>query len=300
MRQFIEQHSRAFLMALSRLWKEPFGSLTTLIVIALALAVPATLYRVADLTRSLMQDDSHRPQILIVLKENLSEDRIKALKSTLTSRPDIKRVLVVGPEDGLKILEKRLGRDDLLAGLENNPLPTVLTLQPKSSDPDSLKALVDSVKNLPGVDHLRLDADWAKRLHALERFIDQGVIALSLVLLVAVLTVIFNTIRLQVSRSAEEIRICKLLGASDSFVRRPFIYFGALEMTLGAGLALILAESARAGFNGLSAQWLSPLGFQFAMAPLSLEEMGLSLGLSFLLGGLVSSVTVTGSLMRFR
>lgn len=295
---FFEQHLRAQGAALKKLALEPLGTLITAVVIALSLAIPATLYRLAQTTQALIADDAHRPSVLVVLKDGLTDEQLKALKDSLVSRSDIQQVQIISPANGLQALQARLGRQDLLAGLDQNPLPTVITVQPKALNAETFDQLTEALRASPGVDHLKTDADWAKRLQAILRFVDGGVLILGAILLIAALTVVVNTVRLQVAKGQEEIRVSKLIGASDAFVRRPFVYLGIFEMSAGSALALALTALAQRGFNALSVQWLAPLDLHFLMPPIVAPDLLLAFGGAILLGGLCASLTVTFSLGR--
>jgi cell division transport system permease protein len=175
-----------------------------------------------------------------------------------------------------------------------------LVVHPSSTDPEVLSVLQKACTASPAVEQVQLDADWARRLHSITHLFQEAILALACIFAAAVVIVVMNTVRLQVTAASEEIEVCKLMGAADSFVRRPFVYFGMFQMLLGGMVALGLTELARLGFNTLSAQWLGNTGLSFQVQPLDLLEICLALLMAILLGWIAASSAVSAFLYRLR
>lgn len=300
MRGFAERHGHAIASALRRLRAEPIANFLTILVIALSLAVPATLYLILSDAAAMAKGQAGPPAITVLLRATSQPEQVHSLQDKLTHRPEVSSVQFVSPEQGLKELQRRLGSEDVLAGLDHNPLPPVLVVHTLSTDPDVLSALQKDLLVFPIVEQVKLDAEWARRLHAVTHLLEQVVIALALILAAAVVTVVVNTIRLQVLAAREEIEVCKLMGASDAFVRRPFIYFGLVQMLLGGLVALGMTELARIGFNALSGEWLGRYGLSFQVQSLQGLESVMGLLFALMLGWIAASSAVSAFLYRLR
>jgi cell division transport system permease protein len=297
---FAERHGHALSSAFRLLMAEPLTNLLTIFVIALSLAVPSTLYLIISDTAALAKGQAGPPALTVFLRAGNHEDQIPQFRESLAQHEQIASVDFVSPEQGLKELQKRLGTDDVMTGIDHNPLPAVLIVHPKSTQPEALTALQKQLSASPLVDQVKLDAEWAKRLHAITHLLQEAILALALIFSAAVVIVVMNTVRLQVTAAREEIEVCKLMGAGDSFVRRPFVYFGIVQMLLGGSIAVGMTELARFGFNELCAEWLSSYGLHFQVQPLSPTEIALGLFFATLLGWVAASSAVSSFLYRLR
>jgi cell division transport system permease protein len=272
MRGFLHQHGHAFGMAIQRLVASPLASLFTVLVIGLSLAMPALLYRIVSDATTLARSQAGPPKLTVFLRADAGETTIRNLRANLEARADLATVHYVSPNEALAELQKKSGLDDVLAGLEHNPLPPAFVVQPQKVAPEQLEALQGDLKKLGGVELVQLDTEWARRLYALQAYFERGLLLLAVVLVTGVLTVMINTLRLQILAAREELEVCKLMGATDAFVRRPFLYFGILQMLLGAALGLLAAEAAREALNRISTEVLGAYGLHFVLqAPAPLE-----------------------------
>lgn len=300
MKGFAERHLHAIASAKRRLLSEPITHCLTILVIALSLAVPSTLYRIISDAAAMAQGHAGPPAITLLLRNSVREDQINTLKDSLEHHKDVARIEFISPEQGLKELQQRLGSDDVLAGLDHNPLPPVLVVHASSTDPTVLLALQKEFAASSAVEQVKLDAEWARRLHAITHLLAQAILLLALIFAAAVVIVVMNTVRLQVTAAREEIEVCKLMGAGDAFVRRPFVYFGMIQMLLGGLLALGMTEVARQGFNALSQGWLGTYGLSFEVQSTPAIEAFIGLLLALVLGWFAASSAVSVFLYRSR
>ncbi len=242
--KLLERHAHASVSSLGRLWRTPFATMLTLLVIGVALALPACLYVLLGNVQSFGQGWDKGAQISLFLKVSVSQATAQDLASQLKQRDDVANVTYISPQDGLKKFQAQTGIGDIVEDLHSNPLPAVLEVQPTLSvqTPKSIEALLTDLKRLPQVDIAELDMQWLKRLYTIIEVIRRGVWALAALLGLAVLLVIGNTIRLSTQNRRQEIEIIKLIGATNSFIRRPFLYSGMYYGLFGAIIAWILVS----------------------------------------------------------
>ncbi|MDH5377290.1 MAG: permease-like cell division protein FtsX [Gammaproteobacteria bacterium] len=236
--QLIRYHRLALSSCIKRLISTPMASFLTLLVLAIALALPAGMQVVLNNAKHLTGELGDSAQISLFLKMHTPEAHAKRVAKTLAERPDIKNVDYISPDQALAEFEHLSGIRLGLATLDENPLPAVLVVYPEASasSVEMMQALLSQLESRPEVDMAQLDLEWVQRLYALVDLAGQAAAVLSLFLVVAVILIVGNTIRLMSQNHLEEIRVSKLVGATDAFVRRPFLYTGAL---LGLGGALL-------------------------------------------------------------
>ncbi len=213
---------------LNDLLDNPFSNFMTVLVIAIALALPAGLQILLDNGKTLSQSWDGASRISLYLDINSSQTETEQLAETLKSHPAVELVDIIHPDQALKDFSASSGFADALAELDSNPLPPTLVIQPKSThtSPEVSEKLLIEFKALTRVEKAQLDLDWVRKLHALIELAEKAASALGLALGLAVLLIVGNTIRLSVQNRREEIEVVKLVGATDAFIRRPFLYTG--------------------------------------------------------------------------
>jgi len=238
------QHVRTLLLTLRRLFAAPVSSALNILIMGIAISLPVGLYVLLQNVQDLSARVSSTPQISLFLALNASKEDVAQIGKRLEQHPGISRAEFVSREQALEQLKRNSGLADVISGLNQNPLPDAYITYPKSADPRTLEALRDELQKWPKVDHAQLDAAWARKLDALLGLVRLGVLILAVLLSVALVAITFNTIRLQILTRREEIEISKLIGATDSFIRRPFLYFGFVQgLAAGAAAWLIIAGS---------------------------------------------------------
>ncbi len=289
----LQQQGYALRQAVRQLLSAPLAHLLTILVIGLSLALPVVLYRVVSDLGALARTQAGPPQLTVFLALNASETVIERARTALQARTDLASVEYIAPAAALAEIQRSTHLDDVLAGLDSNPLPGAFVVRPRDGEPAALAALQKALKLLPGVELVQLDAEWARRVYALGQLTERGILLLAGVLATVVLTVVVNTLRLQVLAARAEVEVCKLLGASNAFVRRPFVYFGILQVLLGALLAMGLAELAVMAVNQACADWLDPLGLVLRLQAPNPVEWAVLLGGALVMGWLAGAFTVT-------
>ncbi|HEX6590849.1 MAG TPA: permease-like cell division protein FtsX [Moraxellaceae bacterium] len=232
-------HVREARDSFRRLALAPLSTLMTLLVVALALALPASLYMLLGNAERLTSGWEGKAQISLYLHTDLSADRQTSLRTQLAGENGVAAARLITPAQALDEFRTLSGYGEVLNLLDSNPLPPVIVVTPKDIRPDAVKALRDRLAGLPEVDGADIDLAWVQRLAAILEFGQRLMLALAGALAATVLLVIGNTIRLSFESRREEVRVLKLLGATDAFVRRPFLYAGFWTGLLGGVLACV-------------------------------------------------------------
>ncbi|MDX8379763.1 MAG: permease-like cell division protein FtsX [Gallionella sp.] len=240
----LSQHLAVAKTALRRIFASPLSGVLNILVIGIALSLPTGLYVLLQNAQSLSAPLAGPPQISLFLTLSSTSQEITALRQKLTLNTNIQKLIFISRATALENLRKTRGLNDVIAVLTDNPLPDAFIITLKLHDTQSLIALRNDLQNLPHVALAQLDTAWAEKLASLIKFADIFVLILASLLSLALIAITFNTIRLQVMTQRDEITVAQLIGATNAFIRRPFLYFGAMQGLLG-GLAawLILIMS---------------------------------------------------------
>ena len=244
-RTFLQRHAQVAFESLGRLYRNRIPSLMTAAVIAIALAMPSGLYLLLGNLERLSGSWDGQASRSVFLKKEITAARANTLLKHLREWPEIDSVQLITPEQALDEFSQRSGFADVLGALEENPLPAVLIVIPASEHtrPEAASALRERFSALPETELAQLDLQWVQRLTAMLEIARRGVLVVSALLALAVLLVIGNTIRLEIQNRHEEILVTKLIGATNGFVRRPFLYCGIWYGVLGAIIAWLLVET---------------------------------------------------------
>ena len=230
--------------SLARLVRQPVASALNVIVIGIALSLPAGFYLGLNNLQTFSRQLSSDPQVSIFMAIDAGAAEVAAVEQRLKSSPEISRVEFISRDQALARLKRSAGLSDVLANLGRNPLPDAFVVTARGNDPATLEALHDQARQWPKVEHVQVDAEWARRLDAALNVGRMLVILLAVLLAVALVAVTFNTIRLQILTRRDEIEVSKLIGATNPFIRRPFLYFGALQGLAGGFAAWVIVASA--------------------------------------------------------
>lgn len=236
MRNWISQHVRTLAATVARMARTPVASLLNIGVIGIALALPAGLYVALANVQTLARELAAEPQLSVFLA--LDADRADAAKieTRLGTHRGVRKWRFVSRDEALADLKSATGLADVVGSLERNPLPDAFVIDAAERSPQALERLRDEFRTWPKVAHVQLDSAWANRLDAALRVGRAAVLLLATLLAFALIAITFNTIRLQILTRVQEIEVSKLIGATDPFIRRPFLYYGAM-MGLAGGLA---------------------------------------------------------------
>ncbi|MGD2112088.1 MAG: permease-like cell division protein FtsX [Gammaproteobacteria bacterium] len=241
-RVYLQRHAQVALDSLGRLYRNLLPSVMTAAVIGIALALPSGLYLLLDNLHRLSGSWEGQASISVFLKGEVPAQQAEGLATRIRQWPEVAGLQLITPAQALEEFSAQSGFADALETLEENPLPAVLVVTPRSEHtaPESAAALQQRLRSLPEVDLAQLDLEWVQRLAAMIDMARRGIILIGTLLALAVLLVIGNTIRLEIQNRRAEIVVTKLIGATNAFVRRPFLYSGLWYGLLGALLAWLL------------------------------------------------------------
>ncbi len=237
-----EHHGWSASASLRRLASRPFGTLMTVAVMGLALALPLAFYLLLANLQSMGDSMGRNPSISVFLKVGQSASVAQLLATDLRARPDVATVVVRTPEQGLDELATLQGFSGAVKVLDDNPLPFVLQVQPRPGlDAAAIDHLTTYMRGQLGVDLVQDAGHWRQRLDALLALGNRVALVLAAILALAALLVVGNTVRVDIASRSEEIGVLLLLGASRAFVRRPYLYAGIWYGLFGGALAALLA-----------------------------------------------------------
>jgi cell division transport system permease protein len=239
---WVIRHLQSMLYSLGRLTRAPLSTMMTVAVLSIALAFPAGLKLLLDNAQRLSGSLDSSSNISIFLKQDVENSQYEALTEQLMLKESIAAVQLITPEDALDEFRSNSGFAEALDALDSNPLPAVMIITPTTSHstPESAERLVGELRQIPEVDIAQLDLQWLQRFHAITEIAARGVLLLASLLALAVLLIIGNTIRLEIQNQKEEIEITKLIGGTNAFIRRPFLYTGFWYGFFGGLLAWLL------------------------------------------------------------
>jgi len=238
---WLTRHAQNALGALGTLSRNPVGTMLTVTVIGIALALPAALGVLVQSGRALAGGWADARDFSVYLAPGAGLDRAEALARELRSKAGIESVQLIAADTAVAELSKDPGFAGALAALESNPLPHTLVVRPHAdTDPAALEQLAADVGKAPDVDLVKVDLQWVERLNAALDFLRRLGLITGGLLIATVVIVVGNTIRLDIQNRSAEIEVAKLLGATDAFVRRPFLYLGLWYGILGGLVAMLI------------------------------------------------------------
>ncbi len=287
MSAWLRQHRQALRLALRRFVG---GGVLSAVVIGVALALPAGGYAVLESLRGLATRASLDPQVSVFLKPELKRAEAQALERPLRADRRLSKVRFIPREEALKELNAVQGLAEVTAALGQNPLPDAYVVTVRSGEID---LLVADLGKLNGVAHVQADTAWARRLAAVAAIGRLALWLLTFLLGLGLVAVTFNTIRLQILTQREEIEVSRLIGATDSFIRRPFYYLGLLQGIVGGVIAGTIVWIALALLNREVRGLAESFGSTFRISYLSPEDALAVVALAGLLGWLGAHLSVS-------
>lgn len=238
---WLTRHAQSAIGALGTLSRNPVATTLTVTVIGIALALPAALGVLVQSGRSLAGGFAEVRDFSVYLVPGVGLDRAEALARELRNKTGVEAVRLIPADTAVAELGKDPGFAGALAALESNPLPHTLVVRPLAAiDGGTLKQLAAEVGEAPDVDLVKVDLLWVERLNAVLDFLRRLGLITGGLLLATVVIVVGNTIRLDIQNRSAEIEVAKLLGATDAFVRRPFLYLGLWYGILGGLMAMLI------------------------------------------------------------
>lgn len=243
---WIERHVQTLVSSLGKLVRQPFATVLTVGVIGLGLALPACLYLVVLNASAVTEGIGSTVQLSAYLKIPMTAEQAQKVLRSIEARDDVLDARLVTPEEGLRQFEDMSGFGDALKALGDNPLPYAITLRPAPlfDSPQAVESLADELRTLPEIEIVQVDTEWVRRLDAILDALRQVVLLAAGLLGLGVVAIVGNTIRLDIYGRRDEIEVIKLVGGSNAFVRRPFLYSGTWYGLGGGLLAWALVAAA--------------------------------------------------------
>lgn len=277
----------------SELWSRPLGNLLTLAVIAMALTIPSCLYLMSKNISHIAQNVATSSRISVYLQEMLPEARLMIIKDEIESWDSVEHIEYISSQQGLEDLSQRSGFEQSLSLLDEQSLPAVFIITPKHKDQAQIKEIITRLKNHTGIINVRVDEDWFARLSALKTLAHIIVITLTLLMLSAVFLIVGNTLRFNVLANKEEIQTMKIIGATDHFISRPYLYSGMWFGFIGASIAWLLTWAITYLLKDAVNQLASLYDSHYQLQGLHWDESLLLLILGTLLGSIAAKLSAS-------
>jgi len=297
---YLQHHKLTAKDSLLRLLRSPGSSAMTWLVLGIALALPMTLFVSLENVKQLSRVWDQSSQISVYLKKGVLPRAADKLTEGISNLDQVSDAIYISPQQALKEFSAATGLSDVVQGLQSNPLPGVISVVPNlaSQDARAMETLQDKLLLYPQVESVQLDLLWVKRLYQFMELGQRLVWALAALLGLAVLLIIGNTIRLSIESRRDEILVVKLVGGTDAFVRRPFLYTG-IWFGLGGGLiAWLLLTAGLYWLSGPVEQLISLYGSEFVLSGLGVEDSLLLIFDGVVLGWLGAWLAVSRHLAR--
>ncbi|MDC5703250.1 permease-like cell division protein FtsX [Vibrio europaeus] len=288
---FFTVHFKQARLSLAEFWQRPLGNILTLAVISMALAMPSALYLLGKNISAASTNVTSPSQVSAYIEERIPEARIMVLKDELETSLDVAKVEYISPQQGLDDLSQYSGFEQALSLLDDYALPGVLVITPSQDDKQAIKRLAERVANEEGITDVRLDEDWLTRLDAIKNLVSGIVITLSVLMLGSVFLIVGNTLRFNVLANKEEIQTMKLIGATNSYILRPYLYSGMWFGLLGAITAWVLTAVITVLLNSSVEKLALLYDSHFRLVGLSWDESLLLVMLGTFLGCLAAKVS---------
>jgi cell division transport system permease protein len=277
---WLERHAQSLVASLGRLARQPFATALTVVVIAIALALPAALWLVVANARALTADLGETVQLSVYLRLPITAEQAKKTAAAIQARVEVGRAVLVSPDEGLAEFRALSGLGEALSALTENPLPWVVKVRPAA--PHDTASAVDSLaaalRRMEQVELVEADTAWVRRLHAILDTLRSLVLLVASALAAGVLAIIGNTIRLEIDGRRAEIEVVKLVGGSNAFVRRPFLYSGFWHGLAGGLVAVGLILVALAVLEAPIGRLAAAYGGSFTLVGLTPRETFMVIG----------------------
>jgi cell division transport system permease protein len=285
---YFSRHAQVLIGSLGRIVHQPFATLMTMGVIAVALALPLFLSLLLQNARSATGDWNEAYDLSVYMDKKASSARVQSLAKQLRLRGDVATARIITADQALAEFRSDSGFGSALDALADNPLPDTLVVTPtlSASTPQGTETLKSAIAAMSDVQTVQIDTEWVKRLHAMLDLLRRVVLLTGGLLGIGIVLIVSNTIRLDILNRRAEIEVMKLVGASDGFTRRPFLYSGIWYGLGGGLLALLLVGVASTVLARPVAQLAFLYGSAFSMQGLKivtgLAVLALAVGLSWL------------------
>ena len=288
------RHLQQALASIGELWRMPTSSMLTMAVLGVSLALPTTLHLLLKNSEQLRGSWDDAAEISLFLKDNVAAQTAVKVVNRISLYPQVSDVQYISAEQALEEFKTLSGFGEALDYLDENPLPAVILVTPTKqySSPEGARDLLEKLQQQSEIAFGKLDVTWLEKLTAIVNLLEDGVFALGFLLLLAVALIIANTIRLSILNRREEIEVLKLVGATNDFIRRPFLYTGIWYGLIGGLIAWICVSLILWWVEGSLLNLASQFGSELILDGLDFSEFLILISLSSLLGWLGAYASV--------
>ena len=290
---WLRNHRHVAIQSLVGLLKNKFTSLMTMMVLGIATGLPLLLYVVLVNVLVVTENFDGDPRISIYLNKGTLKEDIESFLAKLDNHPNTKSIYYISPEEALADFQSRSNFSDVLNSLSSNPLPGLVEWIPRKTDSIELRAQIIELENYQEVDMVLADLAWIERLFGIISLAKSIVILLTLILGLGALLILGNTVRLSIENRRSEIQVVKLVGGTDGFVRRPFLYLGLWYAIGGGIIAWLLVHICLLFLSGPVELIAQSYRNDYALAGLTTTESMVFFALSSILGLLGSTLAVS-------
>ena len=247
---YLLHHLQSLVFSLGKIYQAPATTVMTVAVIGITLSLPGGFYLFLKNIDALSGDFRSSTQISIFLDLTTSEKQARALERDIAGMAQVAATHFISREQSLQDFRSNSGFGKSIDTLSSNPLPHTIVVEPGDIDTFGARNLLNSLQAIPEVDIARLDTEWLERLYTIIEIARRSVVIVTVLFAFAVLLVIGNTIRLDIQNRYQEIIVTKLIGATDAFIRRPFLYGGVWYGLLGGIISWLIVELGYLAISG--------------------------------------------------
>jgi len=298
MSRFLNNHLQAFGRSLIRIKTNLGSSIIMFIVIGITLCLPAAGYLIIENVRQISTKIEHEAEISIFLKKDIQQDQIDFINSALKKSSEIKKIHFEPKLIAWEKLQEKLKLSTLDIGVSENPLPDGFFITLNTLSDSKINQLINDLKVIDGIDNIVVDGSWIKKLRAIIYLIKIGLFSLGSLLIIVLIVIIGNTIRLQTLTSQEEIVISKLIGATNSFIHRPFIYTGLIYGFGGSIITVSILKAIIIAFNHTAQRYEYVLGNTIILKDLPLHDYLIIILFAMFIGLLASFFAARKSIKK--
>ena len=239
---YLLHHLKSMLFSLDKIYQAPTTTIMTVAVIGITLSLPGGFYLFLKNIDAISGDFRSSSQISLYLDLGVSEKQARALEKRIANTADVTSTRFISRESSLEEFRQNSGFGKSIDTLSSNPLPHTIIVEPVEADTFTVRNLLKSLQAMPEVEIAKLDTEWLERLYTIIEIAKRSVIIITILFAFAVLLIIGNTIRLDIQNRYQEIVVTKLIGATDAFIRRPFLYGGVWYGLLGGIISWLIVE----------------------------------------------------------
>lgn len=300
MTAWLVRHLQTAIGSLGRLAQHKLATTLTILVIGIALALPACLHLLVTNAQTATGDWNRAVDLTVFLKRPTSAEEARRTAERIRQRRDVAEAQLILADEALKAFRRDSGFGEAIDALNENPLPHTIVVRPAPTyaNAANLQSLATDVRALPSVEAVQLDTAWVSRLNAILEAFQRGLLLAAAVLGLGVMVIVGNTIRLDIQNRRDEIEVTKLVGGSDAFVRRPFLYNGFWYGLGGAVTAWVITLISLAVLRDPIGRLAGLYGSSFQLGALGPEASAILLGAGIALGWLGSYIAATRHLRK--